>query len=282
MNTGAPGPIGLVQALILAVLQGVTELFPVSSLGHAVVVPHLLRWSVDGESPSFLPFLVTLHLGTALALLVYFRDDWWALLSGLTSGSPDPASRQNRYLLGLLVLGTVPAGLIGLALEKRLAGLFGQEQVVAAFLVLNGVVLFAGEWLRRRERKVDLAQLRPWQAVAIGVSQAIALLPGFSRSGATMVGGLLVGLNHQAAARFGFLLSTPIILAAALLELPKLARPELRPALGPALAGGLLAGLVAYVSTAALMRYFKANEVNALFPFGAYCVVLGLLALAIR
>ncbi len=271
--------VNAIQALVLAILQGITELFPISSLGHAVVLPHLLGWTVDQESPSFLPFLVALHLGTAVALLIYFWEDWWALLTSLLPAATDPISRENRYLLTLIVVGTIPAGLIGLLLEKRLAILFGRYQITAVFLILNGVLLFVGEWLRRRRRFQNLAELRPGQALAIGVSQALALLPGFSRSGASMVGGLLVGLTHQAAARFSFLLATPIILAAGVLEMPKLLRPELRPELAPALIGGLAAGLVAYLSTALLMRYFKQQEVNALIPFGVYCILLGIVSL---
>ncbi len=273
------GQLNVIQAVLMAMVQGVTELFPISSLGHAVVVPHLLGWNLDEEAPAYLPFLVTLHLGTATALLVYFWEDWWALGVSLVSRSPDPISRENRYVLLLLVLGTIPAGILGLLLEKRLATLFGRYQLVAIFLVVNGALLFLGEWLRRRRQVQSLAELRPTQALAIGVSQAIALLPGFSRSGATMVGGLLVGLTHQAAARFGFLLSTPIIFAAALLEVPKLFQPELQSGLGPALVGGLVAGFVAYLSTALLMRYFKQHEVNALAPFGFYCILLGAVAL---
>lgn len=271
--------VNALQAVIMAVLQGITELFPISSLGHAVVLPHLLGWNVDQESPGFLPFLVALHMGTAIALLIYFWEDWWALLTSLLPDATDPISRENRYLLMLIVVGTIPAGLIGLLLEKRLAVLFGRYQITAIFLVLNGILLFAGEWLRRHRRFQNLAELRPSQALIIGVSQALALLPGFSRSGASMVGGLLVGLTHQAAARFSFLLATPIILAAGMLEVPKLLRPESRPELAPALVGGLTAGVVAYVSTALLMRYFKKQEVNALMPFGIYCIVLGIVSL---
>jgi len=269
------GSITLAQAVLLAILQGVTELFPVSSLGHAVVVPHLIGWNLDQQAPAYLPFLVMLHLGTALALLAYFWPDWWALLSSLASREPTPLVRQNRYLLWLLVVGTVPAGILGLLLEKRLALLFGRYQMVGLFLVLNGLLLLGAEWLRRQERFGELSKLRPRQALLIGLSQAIALLPGFSRSGAAMAGGLLVGLTHQSAARFGFLLSTPIILAAAVLEVPKLFAPALRPELAPALAGGVTAGVVAYLSTAILMRYFRSHEVNALLPFAFYCVVLG-------
>jgi undecaprenyl-diphosphatase len=269
------------QAVVMAILQGITELFPVSSLGNAVIIPRLLGWQIDGTAPSYLPFLTMLHLGTAIALLVYFWQDWWALIQSLLSRSSDTTIRENRYVALLLVVGTIPAGLIGLVFEKRLAAIFGQYQLVAVFLILNGIMLFVGEWLRRRQRLGNLAELKLSQAVLIGLSQAVALLPGFSRSGATMVGGLLVGLTHQSAARFSFLLATPLILAAAVLEVPKLLSPQLRPELAQALLGGIVAGLVAYASTAFLMRYFKNNEVNALIPFGAYCCLLGVVGLVV-
>ena len=269
----------LLQAIVLAVIQGVTELFPVSSLGHAVILPHLFGWSIDQSGPTFLPFLVLLHVGTALALLIYFWRDWWLLLSSLIDRSSSGASAEARHVLLLLVVGTIPAGLVGLILRNRLAELFADYRVAAVFLILNGGLLALGEFLRRRAGSAQLATLSPWQAVAIGTSQVLALLPGFSRSGATMVGGLLVGLEHQSAARFSFLLATPIIGAAALLEVPKLLQPDARATLGPALVGGVVAGILAYLSTAVLMRYFKQQEVNALLPFSAYCVLLGLAAL---
>jgi len=272
--------LNLFQAIVIAVVQGVTELFPVSSLGHAVILPHLLGWTIDQDSPTFLPFLVMLHVGTALALVLYFWRDWWLLLSSLFVRE-DGARSEQRYLLLLLVLGTIPAGLLGLIFRNRLAGLFSDVRIVAVFLILNGVVLALGELLRRRAGSTRLADLKPWQAIAIGTSQAIALLPGFSRSGATMVGGLLVGLEDQSAARFSFLLATPIILAAGVLEIPKLLQPEARAMLGPALFGGLIAGVLAYLSTALLMRYFKQQEINALLPFAGYCVAIGVLTLLI-
>ena len=273
------GDINLFQAIVIAVVQGVTELFPVSSLGHAVILPHLLGWDIAQDSPTFLPFLVMLHVGTALALLIYFWRDWWLLLSSLLPGAASGARTESRHVLLLLVLGTIPAGLIGLIFRNGLAGLFADFRVAAVFLILNGLLLALGEFLRRRAGSAQLATLKPWQAVAIGTSQAISLLPGFSRSGATMVGGLLVGLEHQSAARFSFLLATPIILAAAVLEVPKLLRPEARAVLGPALIGGVISGVLAYLSTMLLMRYFKRQEVNALLPFAGYCVVLGVVAL---
>jgi undecaprenyl-diphosphatase len=272
--------IDLFQAIVLAVVQGITELFPVSSLGHAVILPHLLRWDLDQNSPAYLPFLVALHVGTAIALLLYFWRDWWAMLSSL-GGRQDQASREQRQLLILLVVGTIPAGLLGLAFQTRLEALFGQFRLAAALLMVNGVLLFVGEWLRRRARSLDLAGLSYGQAFAIGISQALALLPGLSRSGASMVGGLLVGLSHQAAARFSFLLATPIIGAAAVLQLPKLLSPDLRPTLPAAALGGLIAGILAYLSTMILMRYFKQQEVNALVPFGVYCLLVGALTLLV-
>jgi undecaprenyl-diphosphatase len=265
----------LFQALVLAVIQGVTELFPVSSLGHAVVLPHLFGWDIDQTSPTFLPFLVLLHVGTALALLIYFWRDWWLLLSSLLPGEATTVRGESRRILFLLVLGTIPAGIVGLLFRNALASLFANWQLVAVFLMLNGVMLAAGEFLRRRAGSAELSTLKPWQAVAIGTSQVIALFPGFSRSGATLVGGLLVGMEHQSAARFSFLLATPIILAAAVIELPKLLLPESRAFLGPALLSGLISGLLAYLSTVVLMRYYKQQEVNALIPFAIYCVLLG-------
>ena len=276
-----PNDLDLFQALVLAVVQGITELFPVSSLGHAVILPHLFRWSIDQNSETFLPFLVALHVGTALALLIYFWRDWWILLSSLLPGDGPQAEgkAEARRVLILLILGTIPAGLLGLIFRSRLTTLFADFHVAAIFLILNGVLLAAGEFLRRRAGSMQLASLKPWQAFAIGTSQAIALLPGFSRSGATMVGGLLVGLEHQAAARFSFLLATPIILAAGVLEVPKLLQPANRAALPAAVLGGVVAGVLAYLSTAFLMRYFKQQEVNALLPFAVYCVLLGAVAL---
>jgi undecaprenyl-diphosphatase len=265
----------LFQAIVLAVIQGVTELFPVSSLGHAVVVPHLFGWTIDQNSTTFLPFLVLLHVFTATALLVYFWRDWWLLLSSLFEREETAARDESRRLLLLLVLGTIPAGLLGIIFRGGLTSLFAEWRLVAVFLMLNGVMLALGEFLRRRAGSALLSNLKPLHAVGIGTSQAIALLPGFSRSGATLVGGLLVGLEHQSAARFSFLLATPIIFAAGLVEVPKLLLPEARGELGPALIAGVIAGVMAYASTWALMRYYKQQEVNALLPFAAYCILLG-------
>ena len=279
------------QAIMLAIVQGATELFPVSSLGHAVILPAVLGWHIDQDSPRFLPFLVVLHVGTATALLVYFWRDWLGLLlaalgrSGATSRTID----ENRHLIALLVIGTLPAVVLGFVFEKWLRHLFGSPVAAALFLIANGLVLFAGERLRRRadaarDRK-RLANASWGDAIVVGVCQTTAFLPGISRSGATIVGGLVVGLRHEDAARFSFLLATPVIAGAAVLEIPKLLHAP--PGAGAAaISGGVLwvagivAGLVAYASTAFLMRYFRhREETAALDPFAYYCWAAGALAL---
>src|SRR5690242_15298687 len=198
--------MSLFQAILLAAVQGVSELFPVSSLAHAVILPRLLEWPIDQKAPEFLPFLVVLHLGTAAALLFYFWRDWIELLMAVL-GRPTTRPRPELLrLLGLIVVATIPAVIIGFALEKWLRHLFGVPVVAAVFLIVNGFVLFAGERLRRRAAGLgdELAALGWRGALAIGVWQCTALIPGISRSGATMVGGLLAGLHHKEAARFSF------------------------------------------------------------------------------
>jgi undecaprenyl-diphosphatase len=259
------------QAFWLALLQGTTEILPVSSLGHGVILPTLLGWHVDQESPTFLPFFVVLHLGTATALLVFFRREWAGVIRGffrtLTTrklrGDPD------GRLAWLLLAGTVPGGIVGLVFEKTLSANFARPALAACFLVLNGIVLLIGERLRRRMRaKEGASELSFWQAIAVGTSQVLALIPGISRSGVTVVGGLTSGLSAEAAARFSFLLATPIILAAGVLEVPKLLEFGTVRTLGVALFGGGVAGLAAYCSTALLMLLFRRREVEALGPFG--------------
>jgi undecaprenyl-diphosphatase len=272
----------LIQALVTAVLQGVTELFPVSSLGHAVVLPKLLGWNIDQHAPSFLPFLVVLHLGTAVALLGYFWRDWVGLLLAFFGIGGAEERQRNWRLLWLVVVATLPAVVLGFALEKLFKNLFGAPAAAAFFLVVNGVLLFAGERLRRRAAGVDGLEVMTWRkALMIGLWQSTALVPGISRSGATMVGGLLTGLHHGAAAHFSFLIATPVILGAAVLEVPHLFRAEAG-AIGPlALVAGIAAGLTAYASIAFLMRYFRRHDFEALDPFAYYCWGFGVLSLGL-
>jgi undecaprenyl-diphosphatase len=270
------------QALVMAILQGVTELFPVSSLGHAVVLPKLLGWTIDQQSRSFLPFLVVLHLGTAVALLAYFWRDWLALALAFFGQGP-VAERQRQWrLLWLIVLATIPAVILALLFEKFIRGLFGSPIAASLFLMLNGGVLFAGERLRRQAGTRLLEEMRWWEAMLIGLCQATALLPGISRSGATMVGGLLSGFHHRDAAHFSFLIATPIIFGAAVHEVPHLFDAEAAANFGAMVwVAGVVAGITAYLSTAFLMHYFKRHDFEALDPFAYYCWGAGLIAFAL-
>jgi len=273
----------LLHAILIAILQGATELFPVSSLGHAVILPRLLGWPIDQKDPDFLPFLVVLHLGTAAALLLYFWRDWLGFALALAGRGADVAA--ERRLLGLICVATLPAVILGFALEHILRGFFGAPLLAAIFLILNGGVLYLGERLRSKMQarlSLPLVQLGWGKACVIGACQALALIPGISRSGATMVGGLLAGLSHQDAARFSFLLATPVIAGAGVLEVPKLLHH------GPAsfdhttvLLAGLVAAVTAWLSTALLMRYFKRHDFEALKPFAYYCWIAGALAVMV-
>lgn len=269
--------------LLLAALQGISELFPISSLGHSVLVPALFHWPIDRDAPWFLPYIVVLHLGTAAALFIYFWKDWFALLGGTLAARGSLRDPQAR-LFWLLACGTVPAGLLGLLLEHKVRELFGGFTVAAVFLMLNGVVLLVGDRLKHRDGSRSPESLSWGKAALIGCAQALALIPGISRSGVTLVAGILGGLDYAASARFSFLLATPIIGAAGVLELPKLLHQHAAAALPDGmlpviLAGGVLSGVFAWLSTWFLMRWFKSHELMALRPFGIYCLVAGAVAL---
>ncbi|MBP4050026.1 undecaprenyl-diphosphate phosphatase [Chromobacterium violaceum] len=271
-----------IEALLFAVIQGVSELFPVSSLGHGVLIPDWLHWSINRTHPDFLPFMVMLHLGTAAALLIYFRRDWVDLIGGwLKAGGR--ASNPHARLMWLVIAGTLPAGLLGLLLEKQLRALFASTTPVLVFLALNGLLLLWGDKLKKKTASHELSELSFAGAIKIGAGQALALLPGFSRSGATLVAGLAHGLDYASSARFSFLLATPIITAAGLLEIPKLAhRGNGSAEWGLLLACGAVSGLCAYASTWFLMRYFKKTEIESLRPFGFYCLLVGVVGLLFK
>ncbi|MBV8661731.1 MAG: undecaprenyl-diphosphate phosphatase [Hyphomicrobiales bacterium] len=266
------------QAVVMAVLQGVTELFPISSLGHAVILPRLLGWSIDQKAPDFLPYLVVMHLGTAIALFVFFWRDWLAFLRSLLSNS-GPSSAADRRVFLYVVLATIPAVVVGFLFERKLGEAFGTPAIAAFFLIANGFVLYFCGRIGGAGVGV-LAQLNWKGALAIGVAQCFALIPGFSRSGLTIAAGVVAGLKHEDAARFSFLMATPIILGATVLEAPKLLRQGAT--LGaPAILSGVVAGVVAYASLAFLMRYFNKHEFEAMRPFSYYCAAAGLLSLAV-
>lgn len=294
--------ISYFQAVVIGLLQGVTELFPISSLGHAVILPKLLGWHLGQDKPYFLAFLVATHLATAAVLFVFFLPEWVRILKGLGRSLRDreiaPGDADAR-LAWLLVVGTIPAGLIGLLFEHKLRSLFASPTAAAAFLAVNGLILFAAEYLRRRApgaeeraRELDqratsetsaeaekrLATLGFREAVGVGTAQAAALFPGISRAGVTMGGGLFVGLTHEDAARYAFLLATPIIGAAALLKLPELVGHNGDGVRGQALVGAICAGVAAWFAIKFLMRYFQSNTLT---PFAVYCLFAGLAALLV-
>ncbi|MDT5286542.1 MAG: undecaprenyl-diphosphatase [Mycobacterium sp.] len=289
--------LSYVEALIVGAFQGVTELFPVSSLGHSVLVPALIggRWAQDlnvssPESP-YLAFIVGLHVATAAALLVFFWRDWVKIIAGFyTSVRHRRITTPAERLAWLIVVATIPVGISGLALEHLFRTTLGRPVPAAVFLTLNGLILYGGERLRRRatatvevvpvQRDHDvltaaderIAELPLRHGLIIGCAQILALLPGISRSGVTMVAGLLRGLSHEEAARFSFLLATPVILAAGVLKIPDLFGP-----LGAGIGGQVLAGsaasfVAAYAAVRFLTRYF---ETRTLTPFAIYCVLAG-------
>ncbi len=286
------------QAIIMGALQGLAEPFPISSLGHSVLFPSVAGWSVDQNDPFFLIFLVATHAATALVFFFIFWKDWKKIFAGMGRSLRDRVvdAKENPYgrLGWLLVVGTIPAGMLGLLFEKTFKDLFAAPRYVAWFLILNGIMLFAADFLRRRrirkekdagtpagaaESDARLGHLGWAQSVKIGVLQCLALIPGFSRTGSTITGGLLVGFSYEDAARFSFLLATPIIGAAALLKLPELAMQQSANfSLGVVLAGAMSAAIVAYFSVKFLLSYF---ETKKLWPFGLYCVIIGLAAVAL-
>ncbi len=264
------------QAVVMAVLQGVTELFPISSLGHAVILPRLFGWSIDQKAPDFLPYLVVMHLGTATALFLFFWRDWFAFARSLLIRSSARSLADGRIFL-FVGLATVPAVIVGFAFEKKLGAAFGTPAIAAFFLIANGVVLYFSD--RIAGEGIGILDELNWKgALAIGLAQCLALIPGFSRSGLTIAAGVVAGLKHEDSARFSFLMATPIILGATVLEAPKLLHKEATLG-GAAILSGVVAGLVAYASLAFLMHYFHKHEFEAMRPFCFYFAAAGLASL---
>jgi undecaprenyl-diphosphatase len=260
----------------------VTELFPISSLGHSVILPQLLGWDIHQNDKFFITFLVATHLATAIVLLLFFWRDWVRIVKGLGRSLRDRGiapDDPDARLGWLLVVGTIPAGILGLLLEHKLRSVFASALSASIFLFINGLLLSGAELLRRRAPIVEeeddarIARTLSWRdATLVGTAQAGALIPGISRSGITMGGSLLVGLSHKDAARFAFLLATPIIGAAAVLKLPDLFGTDGNGVRGPALVGALCAALTTFFAVKFLLKYF---ETNRLTPFGIYCIAAG-------
>jgi undecaprenyl-diphosphatase len=323
--------INFFQAITIGVMQGVTELFPVSSLGHSVLVPALIggSWKTlvsqehASESP-YLAFIVGLHVATALALLLFFWRDWVRLIRGFASSLPRLVRRLFRQpvegpvlrtvhekMAWLIIVATIPAGVIGLALEHVFRTLFAKPLAAAIFLTINAGILFAGEKLRRRSKERVDAELATAEAGAkaaavahddpdydpehdpendveitrrftfrdaavVGVFQSLALLAGISRSGITMVAGLIRGLDHEQAVRFGFLLATPVIFAAGVYKIPDLTGPLGTGIRGQVIAGSIAAFVAAIVTIKFLVRWFRTRTLT---PFAWYCGIFGVVCI---
>ncbi|MCL6096732.1 MAG: undecaprenyl-diphosphate phosphatase [Patescibacteria group bacterium] len=270
------------QAVVFGLIQGITELFPISSLGHSVILPKVFNWNINQNDPFFLTFLVATHAATSLILFIFFRKDWRRIILGIIRSLKEreiKATDADAKLGWLLVTATIPAGILGLLFEEQLKTLFASPNVVAFVLMLNGLLLFGAEILRRKTKEETamgsderIARISYSKAIKVGLMQSLALIPGFSRTGATITGGLLVGLSHEDAARYSFLLATPIIGAAAFLKLPELNTQGESAFIGRALVGALFAAIAAYLSVRFLIKYFEAKNLT---PFAVYCIVIG-------
>jgi undecaprenyl-diphosphatase len=264
----------LYQAVILAMVQGLTEFLPVSSTAHLVLFPWFAHWHDPG-----LTFDVALHAGTLMAVLVYFWRLWMRMLAAVTglSGN-DPGARENRRLFGYLVLGTIPAALAGYKFERLAENQFRSPTVIGIALMAVALLMWVAEAVSRRNEE-DLSQVTLADAVAVGVAQALAVIPGVSRSGITMTAGLFAGMNRETCARFSFLLSTPIIAGAALkkgLEIRHEGLPaEMRL---PFAAGIIVSALVGYAVIGWLIRYLERRTFKL---FVIYRLALGILVLVL-
>jgi undecaprenyl-diphosphatase len=295
------------QAIVIGLIQGVTELFPISSLGHSVILPSIFHWNIDQNADYFLSFLVLVHVATALVLLGFFWRDWVRIVRGFfTSLIRRRTQTVDERLAWLVIIATLPAGLIGLLLQKKLQALFASPFAAAAFLIL---LLFIAEAMQRRKKSkaselqhqsvtedirqnnqndqsskgrehmeadAEISTMNSFGALKIGLLQCLALIPGFSRTGAAMTGSMGQGLSREAALRFSFLLSTPIILAAAVLKVPELYHQK--EIWGEALAGAIAAAVAAFVSVKFLTKYF---ETKSLRPFSLYCIGAGIIFLVL-
>jgi len=274
------------QAIIMGLLQGISELFPVSSLGHSVLVPWLLNWHIlladQSKSESFfLSFVVVLHVATATALLIFYRATWWRIIKGFF-GSLNSRRIDNpdARLAWLLIAATIPAGIIGLAFEHELRTQFAKPLSAIIFLFINGCILLLGDYhIKQASRRQSYKQVTTTEnisakltlrrAVIIGIAQVGALFAGISRSGITIVSGMYSGLDHEDAARFSFLLATPIIFGAGLIKLPDFFSNLDAGVRSQILVGGLAAGVAAYLTVRFLDKYFRNKTLR---PFAIYCL----------
>ncbi|MEI7777755.1 MAG: undecaprenyl-diphosphate phosphatase [bacterium] len=283
--------ITYLQAIILGLSQGVTELFPISSLGHSVLLPYLLDWHLSQSSNIFLVFLIFTHLATALVLFGFFLKDWKLIITGIFRSIKIRAIRKDDTyaLLGWrIIVATIPVGIFGILFEEKFKQLFSAPKIISGFLILNAGILYFSEVLKNRQKKLqvssadntasdeEIAKISWWQSIKIGLAESLALFPGISRTGSTIGGGILTGLNHENSARFSFLLATPVIFAAAVLKLPDLISADLVSQTGPIIVGAIASGIGAFFSVKFLTKYF---ENSTLRPFAVYCLLVGVITL---
>ncbi len=274
------------QSILTGVLQGFSELFPISSLGHSVLVPAWIGGSwkaflineTSGESP-YLLMIIALHLASSLTLIWFFRNRWLVLIKAFFSSI---RKRQNfdasEQLIWKIILATIPVGVLGILFQDQVGELFSDPYAVGGFLFLNGLLLVAIEVYKKSRITRELSdteKIGNGQALVIGIAQSAALFPGISRFGITMSAGLARGLSHSAASDFAFLIATPVIVGASILKLPKLFDPEISHILGPVLVGSVVSAICTYLSIAFLVQWFKTHT---LYPFAIYCLIIGALS----
>jgi undecaprenyl-diphosphatase len=265
------------QAIVLGIVQGLAEFLPISSSGHLVLVPWLFGWPEHG-----LTFDLALHLGTSVALLAYFAKDWIVLAQAVLGGLTSPKARQTDEwrLAWLIVVGCIPAGIVGVLFEDKIEATVRQPALIASLLIVFGLVLLAADRFGRRDR--PLSEITLIDALAIGFAQVLALAPGVSRSGITLTAGLFRGLDRVAAARYSFLLSAPITIAAALFKLRVLLKEPLNASQTVAfLAGIVAAAIVGALAIGLLLRYLQRRPVDIFvwwrLLFGAFILTTALL-----
>jgi undecaprenyl-diphosphatase len=285
------GVIHYYQAIIIGLVQGVTELFPISSLGHSILIADLFNWQnlvtqQNDKTSLFLNFLIGLHVATAIALFIFYRKTWYKLFKGFKDSVKNRSIKTvNQKLAWLLIVATIPAALIAFILQDKLRAIFGVPAFAAIFLIINGFILLKGDKKEMQQKKNEAStgsmqvsnkeaavKLNFGRAILMGIAQSFSLLAGISRSGVTMVTGLYSGLSIEAAARFSFMLATPIIFLAGIYKLPELLSSSDRSILGPTAVGAVIAGVAAYFSVRFLDKYFQNKR---MLPFAIYCFAFG-------
>jgi len=264
----------LYQAIVLAIVQGLTEFLPVSSTAHLVLFPWFAGWKDPG-----LTFDVALHAGTLVAVVIFFWRMWVEMLKAAVGlgDSENPEVRQNRRLFWLMVIGTIPAGIAGLAFEKQAESAFRTPLVIGLALIVVGLIMWWGEAVSRDSE--SLKEVTLWDSVVVGIAQAFAVIPGVSRSGSTMTAGLFRSMKRETAARFSFLLSTPIIAGAALKKGLEVRHEGLPPDMRmPFLVGIVVSAIVGYIVIGWLIRYLERRTFRV---FVIYRIALGVIVLAL-